>query len=50
LQEGINFLPKPYQPRTLVQMVRNCLDEAKREQASARASDASADLRRSANQ
>jgi len=33
LQEGINFLPKPYHPRTLVQMVRNCLDEAKRERA-----------------
>lgn len=29
LNEGINFLPKPYHPPTLVEMVRKCLDEAK---------------------
>jgi PAS domain S-box-containing protein len=27
LGEGINFLPKPYHPPTLVEMVRNCLDD-----------------------
>jgi nitrogen-specific signal transduction histidine kinase/CheY-like chemotaxis protein len=42
LQEGINFLPKPYHPHTLVQMVRNCLDEAIREQ-TADATDADLD-------
>lgn len=26
LIEGINFLPKPYQPRTLAKLVRDCLD------------------------
>jgi PAS domain S-box-containing protein len=35
LNEGVNFLPKPYQPPTLVQMVRNILDDAKREKAAA---------------
>jgi signal transduction histidine kinase/CheY-like chemotaxis protein len=33
LEEGINFLPKPYHPPTLVEMVRTCLDE-KRHQTS----------------
>jgi CheY-like chemotaxis protein len=36
LQEGINFLPKPYHPPTLVHMVRNCLDEGKSEKATAK--------------
>ena len=26
-QEGFNFLPKPYNPRRLVQAVRDCLDK-----------------------
>ena len=26
LQEGLNFLPKPYQPETLAKTVRDCLD------------------------
>ena len=26
LREGVNFLQKPYQPRTLAQTVRDCLD------------------------
>ncbi len=26
LSEGVNFLPKPYQPKTLAQFVRQCLD------------------------
>ena len=26
LKEGLNFLQKPYQPDTLAQMVRDCLD------------------------
>ena len=26
MKRGINFLPKPYQPLTLVKMVRDCLD------------------------
>jgi two-component system, NtrC family, sensor kinase len=27
LQEGLNFLPKPYSPQKLAQIVRHCLDE-----------------------
>ncbi|MBI5774566.1 MAG: PAS domain S-box protein [Verrucomicrobia bacterium] len=27
LEEGVNFLSKPYQPRLLAQTVRNCLDQ-----------------------
>ena len=27
LQEGINFLPKPYNPDKLVRTIRHCLDE-----------------------
>jgi FixJ family two-component response regulator len=26
LKEGVNFLPKPYQPETLANTVRRCLD------------------------
>jgi hypothetical protein len=26
LQDGLNFLPKPYPPQKLAQVVRDCLD------------------------
>ncbi len=29
IKRGVNFLPKPYQPMTLVKMVRECLDAKK---------------------
>lgn len=29
LREGVNFLPKPYPPATLLQMVKDCLDNAR---------------------
>jgi len=28
LTEGVNFLPKPFEARKLVQTVRNCLDSS----------------------
>ena len=30
LLEGSNFLPKPYKPIRLAQMIRECLDNAKK--------------------